>query len=246
MSPFALLNPAINAAYHAVYGVAAALAPVVGDTGAALAIVLFTLAIRLLMHPLARAQSRAAAQAQRSRAALAPELAKLRRRFRNDPARLNRATVELYRKHGVSPFAGLLPALAQLPVFAVMYRLFAERTIGGHSNLLLAHGLAGVPLGSSLRGTLADGHVLLTRLAVFVVLIAALVAIARWSSAQVKAANERAAAAGEPNPVGGVGRWLPYASVLTAVFVPLATGLYVATTTLWTVAERAFLARGQA
>lgn len=245
MSPFSVLDPAVTAAYHAVSGIAAALAPVAGDTGAALSIVVFTLAIRLLLHPLARTQSRALAEAQRARAALAPEVKKLRRRFRDDPARLNRATLELYRERGISPAAGILPGLLQLPVFAVMYRLFAARTVGGRPNALLGHALAGAPLGSHLRDAFAGGHVLFAHLAVFAVLLALAAAVARWSSRQAGAAAERAAALGEPAPLGALARWLPYGGMLTAAFVPLATGLYLATTTFWTVAERAFLARGR-
>ena len=246
MSPFSVLNPAVTAAYHAVSGIAAGLVPIVGDTGAALAIVLFTLAIRLLMHPLARAQSRAVAEAQRARAALAPEVKKLRRKFRDDPARLNRATLELYRERGISTTAGILPGLLQAPVFLVMYRLFASRTVGGRPNGLLAHTVAGVPLGSHLRDALAGGHVLLGHLAVFALLLALVAAVAQWSSTFAAAAADRAASLGEPAPLGALSRWLPYGSMLTAAFMPLATGLYLATTTLWSVAERAFLARGQA
>ena len=246
MSPFSVLNPAVTAAYHAVSGIAAALAPVAGDTGAAVAIVLFTLAIRLLMHPLARAQSRALAEAQRARAALAPEIKKLRRKFRNDPVGLNRATLELYRERGISATAGLLPGLLQLPVFLVMYRLFSSRMVGGRPNGLLGHSVAGVPLGSHLRDAFTGGHVLLGHLAVFALLLALAGAVARWSSNQAAAAADRAATLGEPAPLGAVARWLPYGGMLTTAFVPLATGLYLATTSLWTVAERAFLARGQA
>jgi YidC/Oxa1 family membrane protein insertase len=246
MSPLSALNPAVTAAYHTVSGVTAALAPVAGDAGAALAIVLFTLAIRLLMHPLARAQSRAVAEAERARAALAPEVKKLRRKFRDDPARLNRAKLELYRERGVSTTAGILPGLLQLPVFVVMYRLFASRTVGGRPNALLGHAVAGVPLGSHLRDAFAGGHLLLGHLAVFALLLALAAVVARWSSTQAAAAADRAAALGEPAPLGALTRWLPYGGMLTAAFVPLATGLYLATTTLWTVAERAFLARGRA
>jgi YidC/Oxa1 family membrane protein insertase len=246
MSPFSVLNPAITAAYHAVSGISGALAPLAGGAGAALAIILFTLAIRLLLHPLARAQSRQAAEAQRARAALAPEVKKLRRKFRDDPARLNRATLELYRERGVSPAAGIVPGLLQLPVFLVMYRLFAAHTVGGRPNGLLGHSLAGVPLGSHLRDALFGGHVLLGHLAVFALLLVLAVAVARWASSQAAATAERASALGDPAPLGALARWLPYAGVLTAAFVPLATGLYLATTTFWTVAERAFLARGQA
>jgi len=244
-SPFTLLNPAVTAAYHAVAAITGALAPIAGNTSAALAIFLFTLVIRLLIHPLARAQSRAADRARLAHAALAPQLAKLQRRFRNDPVQLNRATLELYRKHGISPAAGALPALAQLPVLLVVYRLFSSRTVAGRPNLLLGHGLAGVPLGSRLRDAFPAGHLLLAHVAVFAVLIVVIAAIARWSSLQVKAAADSGAATGQPDTAGRLVRWLPYSSLLTAAFVPLATGLYVATTTLCTVAERALLARGR-
>ncbi|MGH6654895.1 MAG: YidC/Oxa1 family membrane protein insertase [Actinocrinis sp.] len=56
--------------------------------------------------------------------------------------------MSLYREHGVSPAAGCLPALVQLPVLGVMYRLFDSRTVAGRPNGLLAHELGGVPLGS--------------------------------------------------------------------------------------------------
>jgi len=39
---------------------------------------------------------------------------------------------------------------------------------------------------------------------------------------------------------------LPFATVAIAAFVPLAAGLYLATSTAWTLAERALLARSPA
>jgi YidC/Oxa1 family membrane protein insertase len=43
--------------------------------------------------------------------------------------------------------------------------------------------------------------------------------------------------------VSGLHCWLPLASVIFAAFVPLAASLYLATTTLWTLIERAILRR---
>jgi YidC/Oxa1 family membrane protein insertase len=242
-----LFNPAIAVAYNTVTTLAGWLAPVTGSLGTTLAIVVFTSAVRLLIHPLTRAQVRA----EQARAALAPQLTKLQDRHGGDKARLYQETTNLYRRHGVSQAAGCLPALAQLPVLGLMYQLFMSRTIAGAPNGLLAHTLGGVPLGSRLSGVVGAGHVAVGQVAVFAALLLALAAIATWSSMRARAAAAAAVtltgagtAAAQPGAMARLPRLLPYITVVTAAFVPLATGVYLATTTLWTVAERALLARG--
>ncbi len=232
-----LFNPALAAAYNLVTALAGWLAPVTGSLGTTLAIVVFTAAVRLLMHPLTRSQVRA----EKARAALAPQQKKLQDRYRRDRARQYQEIANLYRKNGVSQTAGLLPALVQLPVLGIVYQLFISRTVAGSPNRLLAHSLGGVPLGSRLTTVLGGSHVALGPIAVFAVLLLVLAAIATWSSM-----GARAAAAAQPAGMGRLISILPYGTVAVAAFVPLATGVYLATTTLWTVTERALLTRGLA
>ena len=71
------------------------LQPLFHGSAAAAAIVLFTLLVRLLVHPL----SRAAARGQKARAELQPRIAELRRRHGRDPERLQRAVLELHAEH---------------------------------------------------------------------------------------------------------------------------------------------------
>ncbi|MCZ9345326.1 YidC/Oxa1 family membrane protein insertase, partial [Streptomyces sp. TRM76130] len=68
---------------------------------------------RLLLHPL----SRAAARGQKARTALQPEVAELRRRYAGRPEEFQRAVLDLHAEAKVSPLAGCLPGLLQLPVF---------------------------------------------------------------------------------------------------------------------------------
>ncbi|MGW6916833.1 YidC/Oxa1 family membrane protein insertase [Kitasatospora sp. NPDC054939] len=221
MSVLSLLDPAVTVAHDIV----AALAEVLPT---ALAIVLFTVAVRLALHPLARA----AARGEKARARLAPRIAELQRKHRNRPEKLQAALAELYREEKASPFAGCLPMLVQIPFFSVMYRLFTT------PNDLLDHTFFGVPLGLHVGSAHGAGQI-----AVFGLLFAALAGVA-----YVAFRRARASMAGNPNPQPGLG-YLPYLSfgtVLFAAVVPLAAGLYLLTTTAWATAERAWLYRGSA
>lgn len=215
-------------AYHLVTLLISLTHPVVGELSAGLAIVLFTVAVRLLLHPLARA----AARGERTRAELAPQVAQLRRKHGADRDRLARELAVLQQEAGGSMFAGCLPMLLQLPFFSVMYRLFSSPAVHGQPNALLGHTLFGTPLGAHLL-TSAGGW------PVFAGLFAALAAVA-WCTVRWQAG--RAAAGPDAPQVPKVLALLPFGTVLFAALLPLAAGIYLLTTTAWTFLERRHLA----
>lgn len=98
------------------------LATLTGSGG--VAIILFTLIIRLLLLPLSLKQI----QSQKAMAALAPEIAALREKYPNDRERLTKEQMRLYKERGVNPVAGCLPLLLQLPVLYGLY--FALLNLG--------------------------------------------------------------------------------------------------------------------
>ena len=142
MSSF--LGVPVDAAYHLVSGFTGFLTPVLGGLAAVAAIVLFTVAARLILMPLSLRGLRGQAAAAR----LAPQLQDLRKRHAKQPERLQREMTALYKREGTSMFAGLTPLLLQWPLLSVMYLLFRSTQIGGKPNTLLTHDLFGVPLGS--------------------------------------------------------------------------------------------------
>ncbi|WP_371481359.1 YidC/Oxa1 family membrane protein insertase [Kitasatospora sp. NBC_00315] len=224
MSVFAVLDPAVRLAHDLV----SALAQVVPT---AAAIVLFTVLVRLALHPLARA----AARGEKSRTRLAPQVAELNRRFKGEPEKQREALAELYRREKASPFAGCLPMLVQIPFFSVMYRLFTT------PNDLLGHTAFGVPLG--LHASAAHGA---AQWLVFGALYAALAAVglANFRRARRAIAAAPAPAPGAtPQPGAALMPYLSFGTVLFAALVPLAAGLYLVTTTAWSAAERAWLHR---
>ena len=224
MLSFAPVDGAVSAASVALDHLATVLAPV---GGTATAVVLLTVAVRLALHPLIRR----AVRGERARLRLAPQLAKLRDRHARDPQRLAAAVTDLHRDAGVSPFAGLLPTLAQAPVFLVLYQLSAHLHDAGQT-------LFGVGLGARLVGTA------LPQMWPALLLVAALTVVA-WLTSR-RAARLGALTPG-PAPSGVLGRLprlLPYATPVTALFLPLATLLYLLTSSAWTLAENTLLHRG--
>jgi YidC/Oxa1 family membrane protein insertase len=89
---------------------------VVGNYTAA--IILLTLAIKVVLHPL----TRQSLKSMKAMQALAPQMAVLREKYRDDPRAMNTEMMNLYRANHVNPFSGCLPQLVQLPV---LYGLFA-------------------------------------------------------------------------------------------------------------------------
>ncbi|MGW3229469.1 YidC/Oxa1 family membrane protein insertase [Kitasatospora sp. NPDC001095] len=225
MSVLAVLDPAVAVA-HAVVAAVAHLVPT------APAIVLFTVAVRLALHPLARA----AARGEKARARLAPKVAALQHKHRARPEKLREAMAEMYRKEQVSPFAGCLPLLVQIPFFSVMYRLFTT------PNDLLDHTLFGVPLGLRVTGAHGAGQWV-----VFGVLFAGLAAVGVVNFPRARRAAAAAAAASTAKaparPGAALLPYLSFGSVLFAALVPVAAVLYLLTTGVWSAAERAWLHR---
>ena len=240
----------VDAAYHVVSGLAALLAPLAGGLATAAAIAGFTVAIRLLLLPLSyRAMRGMAAQAR-----IAPRVQALQKQHAGQPDRLQRELAALYQSEGTSMFAGCLPVLVQWPVLSVLYLLFRSPRIAGAPNTLLSHGLFGAPLGSHWLGGAGPFS---AQGVVFAGLFLLLAGIG-WLSARlvrrvgVPAAAPGATATRPPEATGGstaasvsaaLARVVPYFTVAVAAFVPLAAGLYLLTTTAWTLAERAFVQR---
>ncbi len=232
----ALLGVPLDAAYHLVYALTTLLTPVLAGLAGTVAIIVFTAAVRLAVMPL----SFRALRGQAAQARLAPRVAALRTRHGGEPQRLGRELSELYRSEGTSVYAGFAPLLAQWPVFSVLYLLFRSPVVAGAANRLLSRELFGVPLGSHwLSGAGAFG----AHGTVFLGLFALLAAIC-WLSARVArrmSATFATAAPGTsaaPAALGAVGRVLPYVTVVVAAFAPLAAGIYLVTSTAWSVAER--------
>lgn len=94
------------------------LVQVTGSLG--LAIIVLTIALKLLLLPLTL-PSLKAAEAMRL---LQPEIEKLKRQFGKDKTGLQTAQLALFKEHKINPAAGCLPQIFQMGIFIVLYRVF--------------------------------------------------------------------------------------------------------------------------
>ncbi len=98
----------------------AGLYALVGNYG--LAIILLTVAVRVLLLPLSIKQTRSMREMQR----IQPEVKKIQAKNKGDRQKMNEEMMALYKEHGVNPFGGCLPLLMQFPVFIALYRLISR------------------------------------------------------------------------------------------------------------------------
>ncbi len=83
------------------------------------AIIAITVIIKLVYWPLTQASTRSLKRMQ----ALQPQMNAIREKYKDDPVKMNRKTMEFMKEHKVSPLGGCLPSILQIPVFFGFYRM---------------------------------------------------------------------------------------------------------------------------
>jgi YidC/Oxa1 family membrane protein insertase len=115
-----LLNPLADLVAWVIMKIHAVMGAIFGPaSGAAwgLSIVLLVVLIRVCLIPLFVKQ----VHAQRKMAQHAPQLAELRKKYKNDKQRLNEETMKFYKENGVNPLAGCLPLIPQMIIFFSLF-----------------------------------------------------------------------------------------------------------------------------
>ena len=93
---------------------------VVGNWG--LAIIVLTLIFRALIWPLISTQTKSMYGMQE----LQPKLQALQKKHKDDREKLTQETMKLYKEAGVNPAGGCLPIILQMPLFIILWRIFAN------------------------------------------------------------------------------------------------------------------------
>ncbi len=97
------------------------------------AIILMTIAIRVLLYPLMHAQLKSA----KKMTDLKPHIDALNAKHKDDKKALQQAQLDLYKQHGVNPAGGCLPLLIQFPVLIALYNVFSHVFTNGNIDKLI-------------------------------------------------------------------------------------------------------------
>ena len=83
-------------------------------------IIIFSILIKLAMHPLSKSQMKSMKKMQK----LQPLMDELRTKYKDDPQKMNQSIMNLYKEYGVNPAGGCLPLLLQMPIMYALYAVF--------------------------------------------------------------------------------------------------------------------------
>ncbi|MCX5704685.1 MAG: membrane protein insertase YidC [Candidatus Omnitrophica bacterium] len=83
------------------------------------AIILLSVLVFLVLFPLTLKQMRSMKEMQ----ILQPKIEELRKKYKDNPQKLNQETLALYKEHKVNPLGGCLPMLLQMPILFALYQV---------------------------------------------------------------------------------------------------------------------------
>lgn len=221
--------------YQPIFNALILLSQVLPGKDFGIAVILLTLSIRFASYPLG-AQ---AVRAQKKFAELQPKIKEIQEKFKNKKEEQTRAILELYKTTKVNPLASFLPILIQLPVFIVLYRIFAKG--------LQAEQLAGlytfIPRPENLDPSLL-GIVHLNEKSFIIAILAGV-----FQFVQLKQASQskKKAQKTKPDIASMMQTQMPYIFPFLIVWIasslPAAFGLYLIATTIFSIWQYWFIAR---
>ncbi|MEK7638096.1 MAG: YidC/Oxa1 family membrane protein insertase [Patescibacteria group bacterium] len=199
-----------------------------GDLG--IAIIAMTVLVRAVLLPL----SMKTASSQRAMAQLAPEIEKVKAAHKGNTAAQSEAVMKLYKEKGVSPLAGCLPLLLQLPILIGVYQVFLK--IFKPETLDLLYGFVQHPgaINHIMLGLLdiSKSNPVLAILAGVTQFIQARAAMANQpKSPQTAALNQQ------------MTYLLPVMIIVISWNLPAGLALYWVATSLWSIGEQLYLSR---
>ena len=87
--------------------------------GYGVAIIILTILIRLIFHPLHKKSTDSMKKMQE----IQPLIKSLQDKYKNDPKKLQQETMMLYKEKKVNPMGGCLPMFIQIPIFIALYTI---------------------------------------------------------------------------------------------------------------------------
>ena len=97
------------------------------DISFGLAIIAFTILIRVILLPLSIKQTKSTAKM----GAIGPEVKKVQAKYKSDPQKSQQEVMKLYKENGVNPMGGCLPMIVQMPILFALFYVFNNLNMEG-------------------------------------------------------------------------------------------------------------------
>ena len=95
-------------------------------------IIILVLLVRLALHPLTRKSQVSMGKMSK----LAPMTEEIKKKYANNKTEMNKQLMALYKQHGATPIMGMLPMMAQMPIWIALYSaIYASIELRGASFL---------------------------------------------------------------------------------------------------------------
>ena len=92
-----------------------------------LAIIVFTIIIRVILLPLSIKQTKSTAKM----GAIGPEVKKIQEKYKKDPQKSQQEVMKFYKESGVNPMGGCLPMIVQMPILFALFYVFNNLNMQG-------------------------------------------------------------------------------------------------------------------
>jgi YidC/Oxa1 family membrane protein insertase len=197
-----------------------------GDLG--IAIIAMTIAVRTILLPF----SMKTARSQKAMAELAPEIERIKAQHKGNTTAQSEAVMALYKERGVSPLAGCLPLLIQLPILIGVYRVFLQLFRPETLDLLYGFITRPAVIGNMMLG-LVDISTRSPALAI-------LAGVVQYFQADISMRGQ--STAGQSAAIGQQMKYLlPVMIVVISWNLPAALAIYWIMTSFWSIGEQLYL-----
>lgn len=89
----------------------------IGFPSYALAIIMISILIKIILYPLMQKQMKSTMNMQE----VQPKLEYLQKKYKNNPEKMNEEVMKLYKEYDINPMAGCLPLLIQMPILIGLF-----------------------------------------------------------------------------------------------------------------------------
>jgi YidC/Oxa1 family membrane protein insertase len=201
------------------------------------AVILLTVLIRLLSYPLGAK----AVQAQKRLAELQPKMKEVQEKFKGKAEEQRKAMADLFKEAKINPFASFAPFIIQIPIFIVLYQIFSHGLDTERFEMLYSFIQAPENINTSFLG-IVD----LNEQSFPLALGAGILQFLQLKQMSPKEKKKKSKG-GKPDFSSMMQKQMLYILPLLIVWIattlPAAFGLYIATTTIFSIWQQWFITR---